>query len=101
MAGKGNTSAWMSPMKMFEYMATGRLIIASDLPVLREVLNERNAALCPPDDPGAWRLAAEKAANDPSWRTGLGQQARVEVAKYSWKRRAERILEETGRRRSM
>ena len=92
--GKGDTSLWMSPMKMFEYMATGRLIISSDLPVLREVLNERNAVLCPPDDLDAWRLAAERAACDPRWRASLGEQARADVEKYSWKRRVEKILAE-------
>ena len=41
-------------MKMFEYMAAGRAILSSDLPVLREVLNEENAILLPPDEPAAW-----------------------------------------------
>ena len=41
-------------MKMFEYLATGRAIIASDLPVFHEVLNENNAVFCPPDKVTAW-----------------------------------------------
>ena len=94
-AGKQDTAQWMSPMKMFEYMASGRMIISSDLPVLREVLNERNAALCPPEDTGLWLRTAEKALNDPGWRLSLAQQARAEVEKYTWKCRATKILKET------
>ena len=41
-------------MKMFEYMAAGRAIVSSDLPVIREVLNERNAVFCKAG--GDWRL---------------------------------------------
>ena len=93
-AGKGDTSLWMSPMKMFEYMATGRMIISSDLPVLREVLNDRNAALCPPDDEGVWLRAAQKAVSDPTWRGSLGRQARADAEKYTWKCRVARILKE-------
>jgi glycosyltransferase involved in cell wall biosynthesis len=36
--GKGNTVGWISPLKIFEYIAAKRPIIASDLPVLREIL---------------------------------------------------------------
>ena len=48
--GRGNTVDWMSPMKMFEYMAGERPIISSDLPALRTILNEQNAILCDPED---------------------------------------------------
>ena len=45
-------------MKMFEYMAAGRAIVTSDLPVIREVLNEKSAIFCEPDDLeiGKWKL---------------------------------------------
>src|SRR5262249_13241169 len=48
------SARYTSPLKLFEYMAAGRPIVASDLPSLREVLTGgRNAVLVPPDDPGA------------------------------------------------
>ncbi|WP_326693589.1 glycosyltransferase family 4 protein [Streptomyces sp. NBC_01766] len=52
------TGRWASPMKVFEYMSHGLPMIASDLPVLREVLQDRvNCLLRPPGDPAAWAEA--------------------------------------------
>ena len=58
-SGSADSAAVASPMKMFEYMAAERAIITSDLPVIREVLNESNAVFCPPDDVEAWKTALE------------------------------------------
>ena len=53
-----DTSRWMSPMKMFEYMAAGQAIVASDLPVLREILvHKHNAILTKADDVIEWETA--------------------------------------------
>ena len=93
-SGGGNIAGFLSPMKMFEYMATERLIISSNLPVLQEVLNEHNAVLCDPEDGVAWRDALERAIADPEWRHVLGQQARRDVEQYSWRRRVRRVLAE-------
>jgi len=49
-SGGGNSAEICSPMKMFDYLASGRVILASDLPVFHEVLNENNAIFCPPED---------------------------------------------------
>ncbi len=89
---RGDTSAVMSPMKMFEYMATGRLVISSDLPVLREVLGEHNAALCPPDDVAAWIDAVRRARRDDAWREAVGARARLDARKYSWERRVRLVF---------
>ncbi len=40
----------MSPLKMFEYMASERPVIASDLPTIRDVLSEETAFFCRPGD---------------------------------------------------
>lgn len=91
-SGGQDTMTWASPLKMFEYMATGRLIIASDLPVLREILSPANCVLCPPDCVDAWQQAIERAAALPEWREAIGAQARQDVTQYSWTRRAQRAL---------
>ncbi|HZI25946.1 MAG TPA: glycosyltransferase, partial [Chryseolinea sp.] len=82
-----------SPMKMFEYMAAGRGIVSADLPVIREVLNERNAVFCAPNEIGGWRLEIERLLEDEARRTKLGNQARRDVEGYTWLAREEKVLE--------
>ena len=88
----GNTADICSPMKMFEYMAAGRAILSSDLPVLREVLNEENAILLPPEEPAVWVDALHRLSVDADLRQRLGSQARVDVEQYTWQSRAEKCL---------
>ena len=87
-AGGGpDTSRWMSPLKAFEYLAAGRPILASDLPVLREILDEEVAHLIPPDDIDAWQVALERVRDDVALRERLGDQARKRARRYSWSSR--------------
>jgi glycosyltransferase involved in cell wall biosynthesis len=92
--GGGDTSEWMSPLKIFEYMAAGKPIVCSDLPVLCEVLaHEKTALLCRPDDPAEWVGALERLRDDADLRMRLGERARGEyMAKYTWRARAEEVL---------
>lgn len=92
-SGGGHSAQISSPMKMFEYLAAGRAIIASDLPVFREVLNEGNAISCPPERPGAWEGAIRALLDDPIRRESIAQQARADAAQYAWTARARRILD--------
>lgn len=89
----GNTAAVASPMKMFEYMATGRAILTSDLPVLREVLDDSMAVFCPPGDEQAWASALGDLLKDENRRLALGQRACQAVQAYSWTERARRVLQ--------
>jgi glycosyltransferase involved in cell wall biosynthesis len=91
-SGGGNIADFLSPLKMFEYMATGRMIISSDLPVFREILNESNAVFCDPEDKIAWQSAIERAAVDPDWRLALGKQAKQDAEQYSWRRRVRQVM---------
>jgi glycosyltransferase involved in cell wall biosynthesis len=82
-----------SPLKLFDYMAAGVPIVASDLPALREVLrHEENALLARPEDPDAFAAAVRRVLNDPALAVRLGRQARVDVAGYSWDARARALL---------
>jgi glycosyltransferase involved in cell wall biosynthesis len=81
-----------SPLKMFEYMAAGRAIVASDLPAIREVLqHEMNAVLVRPGDPQALSAGIQRLAADPDLAERLARQAFEDVARYAWERRAERL----------
>jgi glycosyltransferase involved in cell wall biosynthesis len=88
----GNSASYASPMKMFEYMASKRAIISSDLPVLREVLNPTNSVLCPPEDVTAWSHALECLVIDEEKRQALAMQAFQDVKQYSWIERARNAL---------
>lgn len=92
--GEGDTSRWMSPLKMFEYMASGVPIVSSDLPVLREVLRPgENALLAAPDDAAAWEAALRRLMAEPALGRRLAQEARREVAaNHTWPQRARRVL---------
>jgi glycosyltransferase involved in cell wall biosynthesis len=83
---------YTSPLKLFEYMAAGRPIIASDLPALGEVLHDQeNALLVPPEDPEALASAAVRLIRDPELSERLARQAFDDVEAYSWAKRAERL----------
>ena len=92
--GGGDTAQWMSPLKIFEYMSSGRPLICSDLPVLREILRpDENAVLCPPDDIQAWADAIEKVCTDTEFAHHIAAAAKADFeAHYTWTGRAKAIL---------
>ncbi len=91
-SGGGDTAEIASPMKMFEYMAAGRPILSSDLPVIHEVLEEETAVFCPPEDVSYWKKALQALKADPEKRDRLGKNARRAVEDYSWRSRQARAL---------
>ena len=92
--GSFETSQWMSPLKIFEYMATGKAIICSRLSVIEEVLTNRNdAILCDPSNVDEWIESINELAENPQLRIFLGVNAAKHLEeKYTWNRRAELIL---------
>jgi glycosyltransferase involved in cell wall biosynthesis len=80
-------------MKMFECMAARCTVLTSDLPVLREVLDESMAVFYPQDDTGSWESALCELLNDSKRRQVLGRRARAAVEQYSWVARAQRVME--------
>jgi glycosyltransferase involved in cell wall biosynthesis len=82
----------MSPMKLFEYMASGIPIIASDLPSVRDVLNEQNSILYPADSLDGLIERIERLTGDRELLRRIGHQAKKDVEKYTWSKRAGRIL---------
>ncbi len=91
-SGGGDIAAVSSPMKLFEYMAAGRCILASDLPVLREVLNEKNAAFYQAENfTDLCAQFADLISND-ARRKKLAAAAREDVQAYSWRTRMAVII---------
>jgi glycosyltransferase involved in cell wall biosynthesis len=83
-----------SPTKLFEYMAMGKAIVASDLDQIGEVLRHGETAwLVPPADPAALAAAIARLVDDPALRASLGDAARRDaVAHHTWRVHVERIL---------
>jgi len=79
-------------MKLFEYLACGRAICSSDLPVLSEVLSSDIAILLQPDDVNAWVAALHELSGDPLRRKDLATRAQRAAGDYSWENRARQIL---------
>ncbi|MEX2347525.1 MAG: glycosyltransferase family 4 protein [Balneolaceae bacterium] len=90
------TGRWMSPLKVFEYMCAGKPVIASDLPVIREVLcHQKNALLCDPGRPDEWVKAIRYLKEHPAEAKRLAGEARNSFEeKYSWQKRAEILREQ-------
>lgn len=89
-----DVAPWMSPLKIFEYMAAGKPIVASDLPVIREVLRDGvNALLAPPGDPAAWATRIETLKKDPMLADRLADNARQDLLRaFTWRARTDAIL---------
>jgi len=81
---------YMSPMKMIEYMASGRPIVTTDLPSVREILNEKSAILVKPDDPQDLARGIELALKPSA--TIKAQLAHKNVKQYTWAHRAQLIF---------
>ena len=86
------SARYTSPLKLFEYLAAGRPIVASRLPALTEVLEDGvNALLVAPGDPQALADAIRRLAADPALAQRLAARAFRDAEQYSWARRAERL----------
>ncbi len=86
--------AYASPLKIFDYMAAGRAIVAPDQPNIREILHhETTALLFNPADPGALWRAVQRLSADPALRDRLGSAARAELVRqdYTWAGNARRV----------
>ena len=86
-----------SPLKLFDYMAAGAPIVASDLPTVREILEDGdNALLVSPEDPSALAAAIRRLHVNPGLADRLRRTAFEQVASYTWDARAARIIEALG-----
>jgi glycosyltransferase involved in cell wall biosynthesis len=89
----GSVSEFTSPLKLFEYMASGCAIVVSDLPVLREILAEDEAAWFQPGDPKGLADAIRQLAGDPVLAKNMGERLAERAKEYSWQARAGRLLQ--------
>lgn len=92
--GKSDISKWMSPLKIFEYMSYSKTMIASNLPVLKEVLFHReNSILCDPENINEWMQAISLLQNNPNLREEIAKKGFNDLTlNFTWKIRGERVL---------
>lgn len=94
--GNGESGDNMLSLKIFEYMAYSKAIIASNLESLKEVLvHEENCLLCDPMDVLQWNNSVMKLIHNSQLRKQLGQRAFDHFkSKYVWTKRAEIVLDD-------
>jgi glycosyltransferase involved in cell wall biosynthesis len=87
------TELWLSPLKLFEYMASGKAVIASDVGQLAAIIQDgQNGLLVPPGDVPAMTDALVRLLGTPDLRSQLGQKARQDaVHEYSWEHYLSRL----------
>lgn len=81
-----------SPLKLFEYAAMGRPIVAGDIPAVREVLGDDGAAYFPQGDEAALRAALVTLQRDPAAADAMAARARARVQPFTYRARAAAIL---------
>src|SRR3989344_4893932 len=85
-------SSYTSTLKLFEYMASGRPIVASELLSIKEILNSENSVLVGSDDPESLVGGISKVIENSSFGEMISQKAKEDVKNYTWQKRAERIV---------
>lgn len=91
-SGGGNIARVSSPLKMFEYLASGRAILASDIPVLREVLTDKTACFYQPENFEDLCRQFSTLISDSALRAHYASAARSKAQDYDWKKRMKGIL---------
>ena len=83
--------SYFSPLKMFDYMASGKIILASDLKVYKHILkNKINSRLINPNKTNLWVKSIKNAFNSNNLNY-LGKNAIKDVCNYSWNLRVRKI----------
>ena len=83
--------AFTSPMKLFEYMSSGRPVVASATTTILEILNEKNAILVKPDSPEDLKNGILKIFQDENLARTISENAKKDVQNYTWIKRAQKI----------
>ena len=84
---------YMSPLKLFEYMASCRPIVATDLPSMRSVLDDTSALFIPPSDAMALARGIKRLLSDNEFSERIAGEAYRRVQQYSWDKRARNIIQ--------
>lgn len=93
---KGGTKAqeFTSPIKLFEYMAAARPIVATSISSVKEVLKDGvNCVLVAPDSVNSLFAGIKKVLDDGGLANKLSKNAKADIKKYTWEERVKKILD--------
>jgi glycosyltransferase involved in cell wall biosynthesis len=84
---------WFSPLKLYEYMAAGKAIVAARAGQIAEILvDDKSGILVPPGDVAGLSHAIIRLIKNPAQRAQLGRKARQQaIEQHSWKQYVERL----------
>lgn len=92
--GGQDSSKYMSPIKLMEYLSAGKAIIASDLKPIRDLLGKDVALLANPENIDEWDSALKYLMENEVERKKMGEAALALFREeYTWEMRAQRLLE--------
>lgn len=92
-AAPGNQTPYMNPIKVIEYMSSRKPVVASNLPAIRELLDEKSAVLAHCEDSGEWIEAIGKLVSDKEFSGKLAAEAYSRFIKdYTWQTRAQKLI---------
>ncbi len=86
-----NVADYFSPLKMFDYLAAGKIIIASDLPVYKNILKHKKNSILLDNNPKIWCKFINQALKTDKL-NHLKQTALMNSKNYSWINRAKEII---------
>ncbi|MDC3062397.1 glycosyltransferase [Candidatus Pelagibacter sp.] len=91
---KLETSKWMSPLKLFEYMEAKKPIITSNLPAVKEILtNNVDAILCNPKKFDEWKNAVSKLNKNRKLQKEISKNAYIKLKRnFTWNLRAKNLI---------
>ena len=91
---KGNITSecYTSPLKLFEYMASGVPIVASRIASVQEILSDDNSCLVEANDAQKLALGIKKVVASEEYSKKIAVQARIDVMDHTWLKRAERVI---------
>ncbi len=86
-------SLFSSPLKLFEYMAAGVPIVASNLKVFKEILSENDALFFEPGNPKSLAEAIKKIIGNSEFAKSVSEKLKNKAKNYTYQKRAEKVLE--------
>jgi glycosyltransferase involved in cell wall biosynthesis len=84
---------YTSPLKLFEYLASGRPVLAGDVPSVREIVQDKiHAMLLEPENTDVWTRGLQELLADRASAAKMAQSARELALSCTWKNRAQRLM---------